>query len=57
MGNGARPLFNPFRLDTPNQSLKGGTEKIFLKPKTIHLDTKNQEQAIVGPEYFPVRTV
>ncbi|GEM_PF-6834471 len=35
MGNGTRFLFNPFVLDTPNQSLLGGTEKIVLRPKTF----------------------
>jgi DNA-binding winged helix-turn-helix (wHTH) protein len=35
MGNGTRLLFNPFVLDTPNQSLLGGTEKIVLRPKTF----------------------
>jgi DNA-binding winged helix-turn-helix (wHTH) protein/ABC-type cobalamin/Fe3+-siderophores transport system ATPase subunit len=35
MGNGTRLLFNPFVLDTPNQSLLRGTEKIFLRPKTF----------------------
>jgi hypothetical protein len=36
MGNGTRLLFiNPFVLDTPNQSLLRGTEKIVLRPKTF----------------------
>src|SRR6266850_688209 len=36
MGNGTRLLFiNPFVLDTPNQSLLGGMEKIVLRPKTF----------------------
>jgi hypothetical protein len=35
MGNGTQLLFNPFVLDTPNQSLLGGTEKIVLRPKTF----------------------
>jgi hypothetical protein len=35
MGNGTQLLFNPFVLDTPNQSLKRGTEKIVLIPKSF----------------------
>jgi hypothetical protein len=35
MGNGTRLLFNSFVLDTPNQSLKRGTEKIVLRLKTF----------------------
>jgi hypothetical protein len=35
MGNGTQLVFNPFVLDTPNQSLLRGTEKIFLRPKTF----------------------
>jgi hypothetical protein len=36
MGNGTRLLFiNPFVLDTPNQSLLGGTEKMVFRPKTF----------------------
>jgi len=35
MGNGTLLLFNPFVLDTPNQSLLRGTEKIVLRPKTF----------------------
>jgi hypothetical protein len=34
MGNRTRLLFNPIVLDTPNQSLKRGTEKIVFRPKT-----------------------
>jgi hypothetical protein len=43
MGNGTQLLFNPFVLDTPNQSLKRGTEKIILRPKTF------------GVSGFPIR--
>ena len=35
MGNGTRLLFNPFVLDTPNQSLKRSREEIILRPKTF----------------------
>jgi DNA-binding winged helix-turn-helix (wHTH) protein len=33
MDNGTRLVFNPFVLDTPNQSLLRGAEKIILRPK------------------------
>jgi hypothetical protein len=35
MGNGTRLLFNPFVLDTPNQSLERGREKIVFRPKNF----------------------
>jgi hypothetical protein len=35
MGNKTRLLFNPFVLETPNQSFKRSTEKIVLRPKTF----------------------
>src|SRR5678815_4678354 len=34
-GNGTRLVFNPFVLDTPNQSFKRSTEKIVLRLKTF----------------------
>jgi hypothetical protein len=35
MGNGTRLLFNPFVLDTPNQSLERGREKIVFRLKAF----------------------
>jgi DNA-binding winged helix-turn-helix (wHTH) protein len=60
MDNGTRLVFNPFVLDTPNQSLLRGAEKIILRPKNYavldflvrnphRLVTKNEMLAALWP--------